>query len=124
MFVPGCPIPLIVVKSDGGFTYDTSDLATIYHRLKVEKCDWNIYVVDSGQQGHIDMVIEAARSIGWFDPTEQKNQFVGFGLVLGEDKKKFKTRSGTTIRLSELLDEGTTHTAGDKTHGTGATSQR
>ncbi|OWA52190.1 Arginine--tRNA ligase, cytoplasmic [Hypsibius exemplaris] len=111
MFVPDCPIPMTVVKSDGGFTYDTSDMATIRHRLQVEKCDWNIYVIDSGQKGHIDMVIKAAEVVGWYNPSEQKNQFVGFGLVLGEDSKKFKTRSGTTIRLSELLDEGLTRSA-------------
>ena len=48
-FVEGIPTPLTVVKSDGGFTYDTSDLATIKHRIEEEKGDWLIYVVDSGQ---------------------------------------------------------------------------
>lgn len=49
MFVPGHPVPLTVVKSDGGFTYDTSDLAAIRHRIVDEGCDWLIYVVDAGQ---------------------------------------------------------------------------
>lgn len=42
-------IPLTVVKSDGGFTYDTSDLAALKHRIEEEKADWVIYVVDEGQ---------------------------------------------------------------------------
>lgn len=105
MFVPGGQIPLTVVKSDGGYTYDTSDLATIRHRLHVEKCDWNIYVIDNGQDMHIDLVIKAAQKVGWI-ADGQRNQFVGFGLVLGEDKKKYKTRSGASPRLVDLLDEG------------------
>ena len=49
MFVEGQKVPLTLVKSDGGFTYDTSDMAAIRHRLLVEKGDWLIYVVDLGQ---------------------------------------------------------------------------
>ena len=49
MFVPGGEIPLTIVKSDGGFTYDTSDMAALKYRLEEEKADWVIYVVDSGQ---------------------------------------------------------------------------
>lgn len=53
MFIPGGTIPLTVVKSDGGYTYDTSDLATIKYRLEETKGDWLIYVVDAGQVGFI-----------------------------------------------------------------------
>lgn len=49
MFIPDQPIPLTIVKSDGGFTYDTSDMAAIKYRLEEEKADWILYVVDSGQ---------------------------------------------------------------------------
>ena len=49
MFIPGQQIPLTVVKSDGGYTYDTSDLAALQQRVLEEKGDWLIYVVDSGQ---------------------------------------------------------------------------
>lgn len=49
VFPDGCEVPLTVVKSDGGYTYDTSDLATIRQRLFEEKADWIIYVVDNGQ---------------------------------------------------------------------------
>ncbi|PIK38347.1 putative arginine--tRNA ligase, cytoplasmic [Apostichopus japonicus] len=86
--------------------YDTSDLATIKQRLLEEKSDWLIYVVDSGQSSHFDLIIPAALAMGWYEPSVTKIQFVGFGVVLGEDKKKFKTRSGDTVKLSDLLDEG------------------
>lgn len=49
VFIPGCSVPLTIVKSDGGFTYDTSDLAAIKQRIFEEKADYIIYVVDSGQ---------------------------------------------------------------------------
>lgn len=65
MFPTGCDIPLTVVKSDGGFTYDTSDLAALKYRMLEEKCDWNIYVVDSGQSLHLETVYAAGRDFGW-----------------------------------------------------------
>ncbi|XP_075980334.1 arginine--tRNA ligase, cytoplasmic-like [Anticarsia gemmatalis] len=98
-------IPLTVVKSDGGFTYDTSDLATIKHRVEEEKGERFIYVVDNGQANHFVILDACARRAGILKG-DHKIEFVGFGVVLGEDKKKFKTRSGDTIKLSELLDEG------------------
>lgn len=49
VFVPGEQVPLTVEKSDGGYTYDTSDMAALYHRVTEEKADWIVYVVDSGQ---------------------------------------------------------------------------
>ena len=51
VFVPDQEVPLTIVKSDGGYTYDTSDMAALYHRIEEEKADWLIYVVDSGQVG-------------------------------------------------------------------------
>ncbi|CAD5216225.1 unnamed protein product [Bursaphelenchus xylophilus] len=99
-------IPLTIVKSDGGFTYDTSDLATIRQRLFEEKGQWLLYVVDRGQAEHFESVYAAARDLGWYDPKEIRVEHVQFGVVLGEDKKKFKTRSGDTVKLSDLLDEG------------------
>jgi arginyl-tRNA synthetase len=52
-------------------------------------------------------VIKAcAKRCGLWDPSKTRVDHVGFGVVLGEDKKKFKTRSGETVRLAELLDEG------------------
>ena len=106
MFVPGEDVPLTIVKSDGGYTYDTSDMAAIRHRIKVENAEWLIYVVDSGQSLHFNTFFAAAKLAGWYDPYQIKCKHVAFGVVLGEDKKKFKSRSGSTIKLSSLLDEG------------------
>ncbi|XP_068958508.1 arginine--tRNA ligase, cytoplasmic isoform X2 [Petaurus breviceps papuanus] len=106
VFVPECSIPLTIVKSDGGYTYDTSDLAAIKQRLMEEKGDILIYVVDNGQALHFQAIFAAAQMIGWYDPTVTRVSHAGFGVVLGEDKKKFKTRSGDTVRLIDLLEEG------------------
>ncbi|XP_073507209.1 arginine--tRNA ligase, cytoplasmic isoform X1 [Phyllobates terribilis] len=106
VFIPGCSIPLTIEKSDGGFTYDTSDLAAIKQRLFEEKADIIIYVVDNGQGIHFQTVFSAAEMIGWYDAKVTRVEHAGFGVVLGEDKKKFKTRSGDTVRLIDLLEEG------------------
>ncbi|KAI2651131.1 Arginine--tRNA ligase, cytoplasmic [Labeo rohita] len=106
VFAPGQSIPLTIVKSDGGYTYDTSDLAAIKNRLFDEKADIIIYVTDSGQAMHFQVVFAAAQLIGWYDPKVSRVEHAGFGVVLGEDKKKFKTRSGDTVRLMDLLEEG------------------
>ncbi|GFR13545.1 arginine--tRNA ligase, cytoplasmic [Trichonephila clavata] len=105
LFVKGISVPLTIVKSDGSYMYSTSDLAAIRQRVEEEKGDWLIYVVDAGQSLHLESVFKAARSLG-FCPPEVQTDHAAFGLVLGEDKKKFKTRSGDTVKLAELLDEG------------------
>jgi arginyl-tRNA synthetase len=101
----GEPLPLIIQKSDGGYNYDTTDLAALRHRLFVEKANRIIYVVDSGQSLHFQMVFKAAEKAGWYDPSKTLIEHVGFGLVLGPDGKKFKTRSGETEKLIDLLME-------------------
>ncbi|EDO40756.1 predicted protein [Nematostella vectensis] len=106
VFVEGYKVPLTVVKSDGGYTYDTSDLAALRQRVEDERGDWIIYVTDAGQSGHFDLVFGAAREAGIYDPKRTRVDHVGFGVVLGEDRKKFKTRSGETVRLVDLMDEG------------------
>lgn len=98
-------IPLTIVKTDGGFTYDTSDMACIKHRIEEEKADWIIYVTDSGQSVHFQMIENCAKRAGILNDNI-KMDHVTFGVVLGEDKKKFKTRSGDTVKLLDLLDEG------------------
>ncbi|XP_014371227.2 arginine--tRNA ligase, cytoplasmic [Papilio machaon] len=98
-------IPLTVVKSDGGYTYDTSDITAIKQRVDEEKGDRFIYVTDAGQYTHFVTIDACARRAGILK-NSQKIEHVGFGVVLGEDKKKFKTRSGDTVKLIELLDEG------------------
>ncbi|EDV99853.1 probable arginine--tRNA ligase, cytoplasmic [Drosophila grimshawi] len=99
-------IPLTVVKSDGGFTYDTSDMAAIRHRIEEDLAIWIIYVVDSGQSTHFNTIFKAAERCGILNPNVHRVDHVQFGVVLGEDGKKFKTRSGDTVKLSDLLDEG------------------
>lgn len=99
-------IPLTVEKTGGGFTYDTSDMATIKQRIEEEKADWIIYVTDCGQATHFKAIFSCAKRAGILDPSKVRIDHVGFGVVLGEDGKKFKTRSGDTVKLSELLDEG------------------
>lgn len=101
----GQPMPLIVQKADGGYNYDTTDLAALRQRLFDEKADRIIYVVDSGQSLHFQLVFKAAERAGWYDPSKTLVEHVGFGLVLGEDGKKFKTRSGETEKLIDLLTE-------------------
>ncbi|CAG0885283.1 unnamed protein product, partial [Darwinula stevensoni] len=102
--------PLTVVKSDGGFTYDTSDMAAIKQRLEEEKADWLIYLTDAGQSTHLHTIFDCAEQAGWLDRSQIRVDHVGFGVVLGEDKKKFQTRSGETVRLIDLLDEGVKRT--------------
>eukprot|EP00106_Octopus_bimaculoides_P020201 XP_014787643.1 PREDICTED: arginine--tRNA ligase, cytoplasmic-like [Octopus bimaculoides] len=86
IFTPNQKVPLIIVKSDGGFTYDTSDLTAIKQRLFEEKGTWLIYVTDAGQSTHFSTLFEAAEMLGWYDKSVVRCQHVGFGVVLGEDK--------------------------------------
>ncbi|PIS02629.1 MAG: arginine--tRNA ligase, partial [Chlamydiae bacterium CG10_big_fil_rev_8_21_14_0_10_42_34] len=101
----GEPLPLMIQKSDGGYNYDTTDLAALRHRIQVEKADRIIVVVDLGQSLHFQMIFAAAEKIGWLDRSKVQVDHVGFGLVLGADGKKFKTRSGDTEKLIDLLTE-------------------
>ncbi|KAK9813474.1 hypothetical protein WJX73_001024 [Symbiochloris irregularis] len=108
IWVEGIKAPFMIQKRDGGYGYDTTDLAAIRHRLQDERGDWLIYVVDSGQGQHFEQVFGAARKAGIL-PQDKKQgprvEFVGFGLVMGEDGKRIKTRSGASVKLVELLDE-------------------
>ncbi|MGH9725181.1 MAG: arginine--tRNA ligase [Candidatus Acidiferrales bacterium] len=95
----------MVRKSDGGFNYTTTDLATVDYRLKTWSPQEIVYVVDDRQSGHFKkMFLIVAR---WKpDATKTvKLVHVGFGKILGDDGKPFKTRSGDTVKLGDLLDE-------------------
>ncbi|KAE8687858.1 Detected protein of confused Function [Hibiscus syriacus] len=108
IFIEGINKPLIVVKSDGGFNYASTDLAALWYRLNEEKAQWIIYLTDVGQQQHFDMFFKAAKRAGWLPPGDSsypKASHVGFGLVLGEDGKRFRTRNTEVVRLVDLLDE-------------------
>lgn len=100
----GEPLPLIVQKSDGGYNYATTDLAALRYRIDVDKAQRIIYITDAGQSGHFAQVFQVATRAGWLSDAVQV-EHVPFGLVLGEDGKKQKTRSGDTVALKSLLDE-------------------
>ncbi|MBS0288451.1 MAG: arginine--tRNA ligase [Proteobacteria bacterium] len=99
----GEPLPFMLQKSDGGFNYATTDIASIRHRIQDEHCDRLIYVTDAGQAMHFAMLFAAAKKAGYLNPDKVRADHVPFGLVLGPDGKKFKTRSGETERLIDLL---------------------
>jgi arginyl-tRNA synthetase len=105
----GNPLPLMLQKSDGGFNYDTTDMAAIAQRVREEHADRIIYVTDSGQATHFQMIFKAAERAGIVDPRKVRVDHVPFGLVLGPDGKKFRTRSGETERLIDLLEAAVAH---------------
>jgi arginyl-tRNA synthetase len=107
------PDPALVRKSDGGFNYTTTDLATIQYRLKTWSPDEIVYVVDDRQGPHFKkLFLIFARWQKSLDPEGRvprvpnaKLVHVGFGKILGDDGKPFKTRSGDTVKLGDLLNE-------------------
>jgi arginyl-tRNA synthetase len=101
--VPGYESPLIIRKSDGGYLYGTTDLAAIRHRVSKLKADRIIYTHDSRQQQHFAQVFWTAVKAGWAKPGTLI--YAPFGTMLGEDGKPFKTRTGGTVKLKDLLDE-------------------
>ncbi|CAJ1009730.1 Arginyl tRNA synthetase N terminal domain/tRNA synthetases class I (R) [Leishmania naiffi] len=103
ILVPRFSFPLMVVKSDGGYTYDTTDVTATYHRFIVEKMDRVIYCTDVGQYEHFRMCLQTAKDMGWMEHATWDH--AGFGLVTGADGKKIKTRSGETAKLKDLMDE-------------------
>ncbi|MQA88128.1 MAG: arginine--tRNA ligase [Streptosporangiales bacterium] len=100
----GDPLPLIVRKSDGGYGYQATDLATIRHRLRELKATRMLYVVGLPQRQHFEMVFEVAREAGWLVPPASA-EHVGFGSILGAGGKILRTRAGDSIKLVDLLDE-------------------
>ena len=100
----GDPLPLIVQKSDGGYTYATTDLAAIRDRVDRLGADRILYVVGAPQAQHLKMCFAVARAAGWL-PDGVVAQHVAFGSVLGSDRKMLRTRAGASVKLSELLDE-------------------
>ena len=100
----GEPLPMIVQKSGGGYNYATTDLAALRYRIEQDRADRIIYVTDAGQANHFTQVFQVAQRSGWI-PDNLELVHVPFGLVLGEDGKKVKTRFGEAVRLRDLLDE-------------------
>ncbi len=108
----GEPLPLIVQKSDGGYNYATTDLAALRYRIQKDEAKRLIYVTDAGQANHFAGVFQVANRANWI-PEDVEIVHVPFGLVLGEDGKKLKTRSGETVRLRDLLDEAVSRCRND-----------
>lgn len=96
--------PCLVRKSDGGFNYATTDLATLVHRLNTWAPEAIIYVTDGRQQQHFRQIFATFRR--WKPDTRVQLEHVWFGTILGPDGKPFKTRSGDTVKLLDLLNEG------------------
>lgn len=94
--------PIILQKSDGAYLYATTDLATIYGRIKRFNPDEIWYTTDLRQELHFEQVFRAAKKSQIV--TETKLGFYGFGTINGKDGKPFKTRNGGVMSLEELID--------------------
>lgn len=98
--------PALIRKSDGGFNYMTTDLATIRHRLREWRPDEIVYVVDDRQAPHFRQLFAiAARWLPEVAAGRVRLTHVGFGKICGPDGKPLKTRAGGTVKLADLLDE-------------------
>ncbi len=93
--------PLILVKTEGGVLYGTTDLATIIERVRSATPDLILYVVDHRQHGHFEQVFRAARKAGLSGKAELEH--VGYGTMNGADGKPFKTRAGGVMKLHDLI---------------------
>ena len=100
----GEPAAFIVQKQGGGFLYATTDLACLRYRVNVLKADRLLYVVDTRQDLHFKQLFATSRKAGWL-PENVSAEFIGFGTMMGKDGRPFKTRSGDTVKLVDLLDE-------------------
>jgi arginyl-tRNA synthetase len=101
----GDPLPLIVHKGGaGGFNYATSDLACVIDRVERLHATLLLYVVGAPQAQHLSMVFDVAQMAGWLQPPTRAVH-VAFGNMLGADRKMFKTRSGESVKLQELITE-------------------
>jgi len=101
----GEPLPLIVRKSDGGYGYPATDLASVRDRTGRIGATRLVYVVGSEQSLHLRLVFAVSTLAGYLRP-EDEAIHVGFGFVLGTDGKKLASRSGGSERLIDLLSEG------------------
>lgn len=105
VFIEGNAAPFIVQKTDGAFTYATTDLATIQYRRETLNAEEILYVVDKRQSEHFQQLFATAALWGMNDT---RFQHVSFGTVMGKDGKPYKTRAGDTVGLESLVDEAIT----------------
>jgi arginyl-tRNA synthetase len=102
VFTEGFKAPFMIRKSDGAFSYATTDLATIQYRQETWNPDLLLYVVDHRQGDHFKQLFAVARRWGYEGIALEH---VAFGTVLGKDKRPYKTRDGDVVGLESLLDE-------------------
>ena len=100
----GEPAAFIVQKQGGGFLYASTDLACVRYRVGRLNADRLLYVVDTRQKLHFEQLFTTSRKAGYL-PENVSADFIGFGTMMGKDGKPFKTRSGDTVKLVDLLDE-------------------
>jgi arginyl-tRNA synthetase len=96
--------PFIIQKSDGGYGYATTDIATMEYRINQWRAEAIWYIVGAPQQLHFQQLFSLARRLGY----EIDLQHVAFGSILGEDRKLMRTRSGESVPLRTLLNEAVT----------------
>ena len=95
---------VIIRKKDGGYLYTTTDIACAKYRVETLGADRVLYFIDSRQHQHLMQAWTIARKAGYV-PEQVSLEHAAFGMMLGKDGKPFKTRSGGTVKLAELLDE-------------------
>ncbi|MCX8956246.1 arginine--tRNA ligase [Erwinia psidii] len=100
----GEPMGVIIQKKDGGYLYTTTDIACAKYRYETLHADRVLYYIDSRQHQHLQQAWTIVRKAGYV-PESVPLEHHAFGMMLGKDGKPFKTRSGGTIKLSDLLDE-------------------
>ena len=100
----GEPSAMIVQKSGGGFLYATSDLAALRYRVNKLQADRILYFIDARQSLHMKQVFTAGRKAN-FSPARVSLEHHPFGTMMGKDGRPFKTRSGGTVKLADLLQE-------------------
>lgn len=100
----GEPMGVIIQKKDGGYLYTTTDIACAKYRYETLGADRVLYYIDSRQHQHLMQAWTIVRKAGYI-PESVSLEHHMFGMMLGKDGKPFKTRSGGTVKLSDLLDE-------------------
>lgn len=106
----GEPMGVIIQKRDGGYLYATTDIAAIKYRYEQLHAERILYYTDSRQHQHLEQVWMIAHKAHYI-PNSLKLEHHMFGMMLGKDGKPFKTRSGDTVKLNDLLDEATERAA-------------
>ena len=100
----GDPMGVIVQKKDGGFLYTTTDIAAAKYRYETLKANRALVFSDTRQSQHMQQAWLITRRAGYV-PDSFQLEHKNFGMMLGKDGKPFKTRSGDTVKLADLLDE-------------------